>query len=304
MEKILITGASGFIGRACIEKLKEMPFEVHTISRTAIPTSAKNIISHACDILNIDDTIALTQKIKADYLLHLAWFVEHPIFWISIQNIPYISASAMLYHAFSTAGGKKAILIGSSAEYTTNTEECHEDKTAILPATLYGLAKKQTCELIERLKLTHPTHAEFCWVRLFNLFGPYENENRLIPYIFNTYLKGKVPIIHNASAVRNYTHIDYIAESLIALLHQPLKGKLNIGSSHEFTLAELAKIIHQRYFQKWAPPHFELSSTSTDRFVPDLTKFKKFSLKTKQTLEEELDRIYLFWHQIAKEHTK
>ncbi len=81
-------------------------------------------------------------------LLHLGWYVEPGRFWNTPENVRWVEASLALLRAFAAAGGRRAVLAGTSAEYDWDAagEPCNELRTPLRPATLYGAAK-------------HPLHA-------------------------------------------------------------------------------------------------------------------------------------------------
>lgn len=296
MKKILITGAPGFIGKAFLKLLKQNNFAVHAICRTQ-PQESKDIAVtwHTCDLLNPAQVSQTLQAIKPDFLIHLAWYVEHKLFWSSEKNLPFIAATAQLYKEFSLNGGEKAIFFGTCAEYDPTYSICNEETTPLKPRTLYGLAKKQTWELLQQLQKDNPHYAPFCWVRIFNVFGPHENLNRLVPYIFKSFLNKTRPVISSPYATRDHLFVENLAAIVIQLLTADLTGAINVGQGITMPIGELAELIHTRYFNNQPAAQFAATITPEDVLIPDL---KKLMMKPQDnindliSLENGLDQTF------------
>lgn len=292
MARVLITGATGFIGRACLDALKKKDFEIHATYQNR-PIISNDISWHPCDILNPADVSALINKIKPDYLIHLAWIVDHKIYWTSEKNINYIYATVHLYKEFSLQGGKKAIFLGTCAEYDSSHSICEEHSTPLNPSTLYGICKKQTLELLTQLNQQEPSHANFSWVRLFNIYGPYEHHERLIPYLFSSYIQGKTPVLQSPYSTRDYIHVENLADILVCLLNKNSPPIINVGSGNELSIENLAKIIHARFFRNQKPIYQYSEHLKTpDCLVPDLTIFQKLNIQPRLSFESSLDNTF------------
>lgn len=293
MPRILVTGATGFIGRACLKTLEQFDLEVHAIHRNKPMINMSHVCWHPCDILNLNDVSELINKLKPDYLLHLAWIVDHATYWTSDKNIDHQFATIHLYKEFSHYGGKKALFIGTSAEYDRSYSLCEESNTPLNPNTLYGICKKQTLDILTQLKMQQTNLAEFSWVRLFHIYGPHEQKERLIPYIFLSYLQAKTPILQNPHSIRDYIHVQNLGEILVNLLIKHSISIINVGSGIQLSIADIASIISQRYFGGQIPsyPTFE-KINPPDKIVPDLTLLQKINCKPSLSFESGLDNTF------------
>jgi hypothetical protein len=105
MERVLLTGATGFIGRHCVSELLMAGYEVHAVS-SAARHSLSDVTWHQCDLLNGRQTEALLGQIRPSHLLHTAWYVAPGKFWSAPENLLWVQASLTLMLAFQAVGGQ------------------------------------------------------------------------------------------------------------------------------------------------------------------------------------------------------
>ena len=178
--KVLLTGASGFIGKYVFNRLDKHIYDVICVSR-------KNPVSPIwiqLDILDFEATLDTIQIVKPDFLIHLAWDVEYGIYWNNLNNEKYMEATINLFKAFISQGGKKIIAAGSCAEYNASSIAVAEN-TVVNKNELshYGKAKRDVYEWLERNIET------FSWLRIFGIYGHGEDKRRLIPYLIKSFKK-------------------------------------------------------------------------------------------------------------------
>ena len=139
---VLLTGASGFIGKHVIEPLLKRGYIIHAVSNAKLKDD-KRVTWHQADLLDKKDRQRLIDTVKPHSLLHLAWYVEHGKFWNAPKNLLWQEASIDLFAYAKIAGVKRMVGVGTCAEYdwtkkdTTplkETDPCH-------PHTVYGQAK-------------------------------------------------------------------------------------------------------------------------------------------------------------------
>lgn len=238
MTTVLVTGASGFVGRAAVAALLRRGAEVHAVTRH----SAKPIGSecwHTADLLDQHATRPLVHRIAPDAVLHLAWIVEHGKFWTSIDNLAWVSASALLATVAHEAGARR--FVGAGTCYRSSHPawlDCNEHSTAIRPATLYGIAKDATRRLIEGF--AGQTGLSFAWARLFFLYGPCEGEHRLVPSIARALLAGEIAKCSSGKVLRDFLDVRDAGEALAAITLGTIKGPVNVGSGAATSIATVA----------------------------------------------------------------
>ena len=120
MKTVLLTGASGFVGRHCLRFLAEEYDEVHAVSSRELPLSSDKIVWHRVDLLESAPLSELMSQVRPTHLLHFAWIVTPGVYWSSPDNFRWVQASLELLRLFGENGGKRVVTAGSCAEYDWN----------------------------------------------------------------------------------------------------------------------------------------------------------------------------------------
>jgi len=237
MNCILVTGASGYVGRQCLDHLQELGFEVHGIARE--PRPASGVVMHAADILRGSDWRSLLNELRPTHLLHLAWATAHGAFWTDPANGAWLESSRRLVDAFIEAGGRRMITAGSCAEYDwTAPPPFSEAATPCAPSTPYGRAKLALHEhAASRAAAAGLSHAH---ARLFFSFGPGEQAGRLVPSVILSLAAGRELEIKDSGALRDYLDVREIGRALALIAAADIAGPINIGLGAGVTVGDLA----------------------------------------------------------------
>ncbi|HLW67463.1 MAG TPA: NAD-dependent epimerase/dehydratase family protein [Gemmataceae bacterium] len=164
MHKVLLTGASGFLGRHCVEVLGTQ-FEVHAVSRSLETPAAPNIHWHQIDLFRRESVAELLRQVRPSHLLHLAWVTDPATYRDSAANLDWLAASVHLLRAFADNGGQRVVVAGSCAEYDWSYGVCDEATTPVRPANLYGICKNALREVLEAY--ARQTGLSAAWGRVF-----------------------------------------------------------------------------------------------------------------------------------------
>lgn len=236
--KVMLTGASGFIGKHVLDVLVAAGIETVTVGRRA-PCNRSATHEHIhCDLLLDPCLPDLLTQAHATHLLHCAWYAEHGMFWTSLANNRWVEASVKLAEAFCSHGGQKVVMVGSCAEYDWRYGWCREADTPLNAATLYGCAKDAARRLIEQVCRLH--NVGFAWGRVFLPFGYGENSARLVPTLIRTLRGDAPPVGINADVYRDFLHASDVARGAVTLLQDKAHGAYNISSGQPTALAHLA----------------------------------------------------------------
>ena len=244
MKKVLLTGASGFIGNHCLDALLKRNFDVHAVSSKGHSNySQQDVQWHHADLHNGEHVLRLINEVRPYYLLHLAWDVTPGFYWNSLENLRWVRSSLGLLQAFIDGGGKRAVMAGSCAEYDWSYGYCTETQTPLNPKTLYGVCKNAMNAMIT--KAGEEAGISTAWGRLFFLFGPGEHADRLVPSVITSLLRGEdVPCTHG-NQIRDYIYVNDAAEGFAALLDSEFNGPVNIASGRPIFLKDLIGLIAQ-----------------------------------------------------------
>lgn len=237
MKRVLLTGASGFIGRHALAALRARSYEVHAVARSLPPVQA-DVLWHVGDLLDPAVAPALMRKIRPSHFLHLAWYAEHGLFWTAMENFRWVGASLNLLDAFRAVGGQRVVMAGSCAEYDLSAGVCDEESTPLRPNTVYGTCKNAMHSLFEAYCTRSGLSG--AWGRVFHLFGPQEHPARLVSSVCIALLRGEDALCTHGRQLRDFLHVADVADAFAALLDSEVQGAVNIGSGSPLTIGELA----------------------------------------------------------------
>lgn len=241
MKKVLVTGASGFIGPHTLQLLTNYGFEVHAVCNSNYPKEDKNYNWHQANILELVEIEKIIGEVKPEYLLHLAWETEHGLFWNSQKNNKWVLASMNLVEKFKMNGGKRVVAVGTCAEYKFQSEKCDEVHTPIDPISLYAKCKY---EFYKKLKdYCENNDLSYAWGRIFYLYGPGEDPRRLVPFVIESLLQNQLTKTTHGNQIRDYMYVEDVASAFVKLLDSDLKGAINIASGIPIKLNEIVKFI-------------------------------------------------------------
>jgi nucleoside-diphosphate-sugar epimerase len=236
VKRVLLTGASGFIGRFCIEPLAARGFEVHAVSSRP-PTAARRPATwHQHDLLAEGEAARVIAAVRPTHVLHLAWYAAPRAFWTAPENLDWVRASVALLRAFEQAGGERFVGAGSGAEYAPSPVDCEERSTPLAPATLYGTCKTALHYVLESFAAGRFSAA---WGRIFHLYGPEEEPSRLVPSVIGALLNGRDALCTEGTQVRDFIHVADLGDAFAALVASPVEGAVNVASGRAVRLADL-----------------------------------------------------------------
>ena len=183
---VLVTGATGLIGRQLPAPLSALGFKVIATSRRG----GGDLV--AMDCLDPSSVGAVMERLRPSHLIHLAWHDGAKDRWSSSANLDWVGASLALLSAFARSGGRRAVMVGSCAEYDWSqaaSGPLRED-AALRPATLYGAAKVATGTAA--LAGAGALGVSLAWARPFFCYGPGEPEGRLFGDLIKGIAAGRI----------------------------------------------------------------------------------------------------------------
>ena len=286
--KILLTGATGFIGKYVAERLIIKGIDFVTVGRNAPNINNEHINA---DLLLIKSFEQMLRTAQATHLIHLAWYAEHGKYWTSPLNDKWAEATLKLVEAFCNSGAQGVIAAGTCAEYDWSHGYCSEETTLIKPETLYGQAKDKTRKLV--LSICEKYNVPCVWGRIFFPYGKEEHPHRLIPSLVSVFRGERPPFGVNSSQYRDLLYAFDVAEAFIFLLLSEKTGIFNVSSGKP---VQIIDVVYKIATLLNVNPKTILDLT-TDRpgepslLVGENFKLKSLGWKPEYTLDEGLEKV-------------
>ena len=236
--RVLITGATGFVGRHLVSRLASRGIECVTIGRNA-DTISSHHIKH--DLLSSASFESVLSKVNPTHLIHLAWYTEHGRYWDSDLNHDWSRSTCQILDAFYRCGGRHAFISGTCAEYDWEYGYCVEGLTPTNPNTHYGIAKDATRRHCEQIKKKYG--GTLGWGRIFYPFGTGESQSRLIPSLFRVFKKRQQAFGVNCNVYRDFLYVSDVADAIVCCVLSNYDGPVNISSGNAIRLEELVREI-------------------------------------------------------------
>lgn len=233
MNKVILTGATGLIGKDVISPLLAKNFKIYalTIEKNNSDCGINWIY---CDIFDYKNVQKVFRDIKPTYLLHLAWITTGD-YLTSNTNYKLVDASLVLLKEFQANGGLRAIFAGTCFEYKfTNTPI--KETNELNPLSIYAQCKNELRKKAELFSKDH--NISFGWGRIFYVYGNGENSQRLTANLINNLSQNKEVIINNGSLIKDYMYTKDIASAFVDFLISNVVGCVNISSGNGVSIKD------------------------------------------------------------------
>ncbi len=251
-KKILVTGATGFIGANLVRALIARGDEVHVIARKEssgmwrLSDIFLKIIIHDVDLSNAIATKSLVDQVQPEQVFHLAHYGgNRGQNDESLVRKVIIDGSASVFEACALNPCVKSIVnAGSSSEYGSKIDIMSEDMT-LEPNTGYGTAKAWVT--LYGQHLAREKKVPITTLRFFSVYGPYEARTRLIPAATLAFLNDNALALSNPETTRDFIHVDDVVSAMLLVSEKQIIGEVfNIGSGVETTLKEMVNVLQEQ----------------------------------------------------------
>jgi nucleoside-diphosphate-sugar epimerase len=242
--KILVTGATGFIGACLTRRLLQLGHDIHAFvrqesNRWRIADIEKYIVLHSVDLRDAHAVGQSVSAIKPDKIIHLATYGGFA-FQKDVSSIygANLLGTVNLIHACAKTGFDCFINTGSSSEYGIKSQAMQESDL-LEPLGDYGVSKA-AATLFCRSEAVQK-NLPIVNLRIFSPYGPLDAPHRLIPYVVSSVLNGHNPDLSNPDHVRDYIFIEDVINAYLAVMNATvMPGEIyNIGSGKQLSIGEV-----------------------------------------------------------------
>lgn len=244
MERVIITGPTGTIGMALMNKCIEEG--IHVLAVVNPNSSRKDILEQnpLLDVVekDIGDYASFVFEEHYDVWFHLAWLGASGIgrndMYLQNRNVTCLLDAIM---AAKRAGCQTFVGAGSQAEYGSSRLPLSEH-SPVFPTTGYGMAK--LCAGQMGRVLCEQQGIRFIWPRIFSVYGPYDGENTMIISGIRKLLNGEVPSFTRGEQEWDYLYCRDAAEMLFRLALRGRSGRIYcLGSGRTRKLSDYITIM-------------------------------------------------------------
>lgn len=260
-KQVVITGATGFVGSNLARRLLQDGHNVHLFVREncalwRIKPIQPEVRLHEIDLSNVETLAALIRKIRPDWIFHLAAYGAYSsqtdLHTIIQTNL---IGTVNLVEACLKTGFEAFVNFGSSSEYGFK-DHAPSEKEWLEPNSHYAVTKA-SASLFCRFT-AQSQHVHIVTLRLYSVYGPWEEPTRLVPTLILRGLQGELPPLVHPGIARDYVYVDDVVTAcLLSAVKsgQALGAVYNIGTGTQTSIEEVVAIA-RRMIKIEVEPHW------------------------------------------------
>lgn len=239
--KILVTGATGFIGSA-FSKLALT--HGHEIGGMMLPTETPPAHVPGSDRMHwIKGTLAdlpwkEIETFKPDACVHFAWIATPGVYLESPENEKHLEWGLDLARRLKAIGLRQFVGVGTCIEYKITNAPLNEDTTPVDPTTLYSRCKNALRETLEAEARKDGTH--FCWGRIFYPYGVGEHPDRLCSALIRKLSRGEKLVLKTPHSTKDYIYNEDLAAAILLTVEKKFIGTINWGTGEGISVRQIA----------------------------------------------------------------
>lgn len=299
MKRVLITGGTGFIGQNVVNELLHRGYEVHSLVYPPFAPEQAGLFQYEMNLMDNQAVKNFLEEHHFENLIHLAWYVG-PKCHVHNFNMDWTIATLNLIKFFVENGGKSFVGAGTISEYEYKYGYLLEDETPTDPQTLYGNSKNALYNIAK--VYCKGNNIKFKWPRIFNLYGPNEKPQRLMPSVINSCLKGEDVKVSDCLKFQDYLHVEDTARGIVEVFESDVEGAVNICSGKPVQLRYIVNKIAELTDFKGKILWGAIPAAFGDELVVgNNEKLKSIGWEPKYSIDEGLKQTINWWKEYNKE---
>jgi len=271
--RVFVTGASGFVGANLARRLLDEGHGVHLLLRAnhkpwRLEDIRKDVAVYEADLTDMQGLQKAVSTARPEWVFHLAAHGAYPNQTDLDQMIATnVQGTANLLRAAERAEAEAFVNSGSSSEYGYKDHAPSEDELTE-PNSHYAVTKVAATHLCRLAGQREGSRV--VTLRLYSIYGPYEEPGRLVPTLIVQGLAGKLPPLVNPDVARDYVHVDDACDAF--LLAAATQGQqpgvvYNVGSGVQTTLRQIVDATRRLLNVQVAPVWGSMPERSWDTNV-------------------------------------
>jgi len=242
--KILLTGPTGFIGKAFIPLALSRG---HQVAGLVIPSERIPAeLPPGKDLVWLRGTLEAAPwdeiaSFRADVCMHMAWITTPGIYLETPENFRFLQSSIHFLRKVRESRCRHIFGLGTCIEYKIANEPLSEELTPAEPATTYARCKSELRLAMEAEARAHDF--VFCWGRVFYPYGPREHPSRLCSSLIQKFTRNEKVILRTPQSTKDYIYIDDLAAALLIVLEKKFHGIINLGTGIGLSVRKIAQTV-------------------------------------------------------------
>lgn len=252
MKRAIVTGAAGFVGANLARRLVTDGHEVHVLIHPEsdlwrLEGLGMDTTLHRVDLEDRDVVMRAVAQVRADWIFHAAAYGAYP-FQTDLRRMigTNLVGTVNLVEAALAAGFDSFVHTGTSSEYGVKDHGPVEDELPE-PNSHYAVTKASATLYCRHTARTNDAGIRV--LRLYSVYGPWEEPTRLMPRLVVEGLRGAWPPMANPATARDYVHTDDVVEAYLAAASVPDQepGAIyNIGTGVQTSLRDVTDIARRQ----------------------------------------------------------
>lgn len=248
MKRTIVTGATGFVGANLARRLLREGHEVHLLVRQGynpwrISEIQSDVHLHKVSLNDADGLTSVVELIRPEWIFHLAvhgaYSSQKDVQAIVQTNV---LGTVNLVEACLRTGFEAFVNTGSSSEYGFKDHPPSE-REWLEPNSHYAVTKAAATLYCRYTAQSH--RALLPTLRLYSVYGPYEEPTRLLPTLIRHGLRGELPPLVDPTIARDYVYIDDVCDTYLLAATVPgqeLGAVYNVGTGIQTSLREVVDV--------------------------------------------------------------